>query len=196
MGGGAHALHMEAPPQPAPRGGVPAAAAAVAAAGEGEQSTREPPVAGGSHTSSPKSSRCSSVTEDAEIARIETLAEDEVRAADKPPCADAPTTARADETSAGGPGPDLAPDLGPDPASSAVEVALACQGAACQDAGLTSGGTSLQGVTQAPMQGPMPDSGEFEVCLLCARHGTAIGRYPPHLLHPPHPPHLCHTSIL
>ena len=153
VGGGAHASHMEAPPQPAPRGGVPAAAAAVAAAGEGEQSTREPPVAGGSHTSSPKSSRCSSVTEDAEIARIETLAEDEVRAADEPPCADAPTAARADETSAG---PDLGSDLvGPDAASSAAQIAPACQAAAP-----ASGGASLQGLRD----GTMPDKGEFEVC--------------------------------
>jgi len=176
VGGGAHASHKEAPPQPAPRKGVAPPPPPVAAAGGGGQSTWEPPAAGNSHTSSPKSSPCSSITEDAEIARTETLAEDEVRAPDAPRV-DAPTGARADETSTGGPGPDLGLDLGPHATSSAAEVAPACQAAAS-----TSGVTYLQG----PMQGPMPDSGEFEVCLLCARH-TATRRHP----HSPAAPTRC-----
>ena len=188
LGGGAHAARMVAPPHPAPHAGVPppavtggaagaaavaavAEAAVVAAAGAGGQLTREPPapVAGDSHTSSPKSSRCSSVTEDAEIAETETQDEtrqyetrqyepregDPILAEDEqwPPRADAPPAARADETSAG---QDLGSDLaGPDAASSAAQIAPACQAAAP-----ASGGASLQGLRD----GTMPDKGEFEVC--------------------------------
>ena len=125
-------------------------------------------MAGDSRTSSPKSSRCASPTEHAEVARIEApLAEDKSRAADELRAADAPTGACADKTSTGRP---AGPDAGPDAASSAAEVALACQPAAP-----TSGRASLQGVTQGSVQGAMLDSGDFEVWLLRPRH-TATRR--------------------